>query len=231
MMKIYIDSADLTEIRRLNDYYPITGVTTNPSILVKSKSYYLDHLKEIRKIIGEEKELFVQVLGSTAQEMIEETHFIREEIAGEVIVKIPATEEGIKAVKSLSKEGIPTLVTTIYTGFQALVAALAGAKYVAPYVNRIDNLAGDGIQVVKEIQQLFTAYQLDCEILAASFKNVQQIYQIALVGADAITASPDLIEKFLAFPATATDVIQFENEWKAIYGNDGTSLKNSHELK
>lgn len=223
-MKLYIDSANVEKISRLNDYYPIAGVTTNPTILVNEKKPYLEVLKDIRTVIGEDKELFVQAIGDTAKEIIEESHFITEQIPGKVIVKIPATEEGIKAVKILSTENIPTLVTTVYTAFQALIAAMAGAKYVAPYVNRIDNLAGNGVKVVTEISKLFREYQLDCEILAASFKNLQQVYEVCLAGADTVTVAPDIIEKMIAFPTTATDVVVFKEQWKNVYGEDCTSL-------
>ncbi|MBG9585789.1 transaldolase family protein [Cytobacillus firmus] len=219
-MRLYIDSANIEQIRHLNEYYPISGVTTNPSILVKEDRPFLELLKEIRAVIGEEKELFVQLIGDTAEEMIEEANFIMSELTGKLAVKIPVTEEGLKAIKLLSEEKIPVLATTIYTSFQALMAALAGAKYVAPYVNRIDNLTGNGVNVVSEIAQFFESYQLSTEILAASFKNVQQIHNVCLAGAGTITASPDLIEKFIAFPVTASDVKAFKEEWQKAYGID-----------
>ncbi|EWG09558.1 transaldolase family protein [Cytobacillus firmus] len=219
-MRLYIDSANIEQIRHLNEYYPISGVTTNPSILVKEDRPFLELLKGIRAVIGEEKELFVQLVGDTAEEMIEEANFIMSELTGKLAVKIPVTEEGLKAIKILSEEKIPVLATTIYTSFQALMAALAGAKYVAPYVNRIDNLTGSGVNTVSEIAQLFESYQLSTEILAASFKNVQQIHDVCLAGAETITASPELIEKFIAFPATASDVKVFKEEWQKAYGID-----------
>ncbi|MBT2690971.1 fructose-6-phosphate aldolase [Bacillus sp. ISL-47] len=219
-MRLYIDSANVEQICHLNEYYPIAGVTTNPSILVKENRPFLEVLKEIREVIGEEKELFVQLIGETAEEMIEEANFLMRELTGKVAVKIPVTEEGLKAIKILSAANIPVLATTIYTSFQALMAALAGAKYVAPYVNRIDNLTGNGVKVVSEIAQFFESYKLSTEILAASFKNVQQIHDVCLAGAETVTVSPDLIEKFIAFPATASDVTVFKTEWQKAYGTD-----------
>lgn len=226
-MRLYIDSADVKQIARLHEYFPIAGVTTNPSILVKENRPYLEVLREIREIIGEEKELFVQAIGDTADEIVEEAKFINSELPGNVIVKIPVTDEGLKAIKLLTSENIPTLATTIYTAFQALMAAMAGAKYVAPYVNRIDNLTGNGVNVVAEIAKLYDTYQLETEILAASFKNVQQVHDVCLVGAHTVTVSPDLIEKFIAFPATSTDVIDFKNQWQKAFGSDKTNLVNS----
>lgn len=219
-MRLYIDSANVEQIRRLNEYFPIAGVTTNPSILVKENRPFLEQLKEIREVIGEEKELFVQLLGETAEEMVDEVRFITREVPGKIVVKIPVTEEGLKAIKWLALENMPVLATTIYTPFQALMAAMAGAKYVAPYVNRIDNLSGNGVKVVAEIAKLFSTYQLPTEIVAASFKNVQQVHDVCLAGSQSVTVGPDLIEKFIAFPSTATDVSVFKKEWQNAYGVD-----------
>ncbi|PLS08892.1 transaldolase family protein [Neobacillus cucumis] len=216
-MKLYIDSADVKQISRINEYYPISGVTTNPSIIVRENRPFIELLKEIRQVIGHEKELFVQLIGDSAEEMIEEAKFINGKLAGNVVVKIPVTEEGIKAIRLLDSEKIPTLATTIYTSFQALIAAVAGAKYVAPYVNRIDNLTGNGVKVVSEINKLFNTYQLPTEILAASFKNVQQVHDVCLSGAKGATVGTELIEKFIAFPATLQDVKVFKDEWQTLY--------------
>ncbi|WP_160724890.1 transaldolase family protein [Bacillus sp. USDA818B3_A] len=226
-MKLYIDSANVKKIEYINEYYPIAGVTTNPSIIVKENRPYLDLLKEIRAVIGDEKELFVQAIGGSAEEIVEEAKFIQRQITGNVVVKIPVTEEGIKAIKLLAPEKIPTLATTIYTSFQALIAGMAGAKYVAPYVNRIDNLTGNGVKVVSEISQFFSSYLMTTEIIAASFKNVQQVHDVCLAGAQSVTVGTDLIEKFLAFPATLQDVSAFKNEWQNMYGVEKSNLVNS----
>ncbi|MEK4869004.1 transaldolase family protein [Niallia sp. FSL W8-1348] len=219
-MRLYIDSANLTQIERINEYYPISGVTTNPSILVKEKMHYTQSLQEIRKIIGEEKELFIQVIADSASEIVEEAEYFQELIPGKNIIKIPVTQEGIKAIKQLTSKNIPTLATTIYTPFQALIAANAGAKYVAPYVNRIDDLSGDGIRVVSDIIHLFTIHKISTEVLAASFKNVNQVYQACLSGAHSVTVAPEIIEKLIAFPATQRDVKVFQSQWNEAYGNE-----------
>ena len=223
-MKLYIDSADLKQIAYLQEYYPISGVTTNPSIIVKENRPFLDLLKDIREVIGEDKELFVQVVGEKAEEMVEEAKFISRQLSGAVVVKVPVTEEGIKAIKRLTADNIPTLATTIYTPFQALIAAMAGAKYVAPYVNRIDNLTGSGVKVVSEIAALFAAYHLPTQILAASFKNVQQVHDVCLSGAEGVTVGTDLIKKFIDFPATTQDVEAFKKEWQDMYGMENVLL-------
>jgi fructose-6-phosphate aldolase 2 len=226
-MKLYIDSANVKKIASINEYYPIAGVTTNPSIIVKENRPYLELLKEIRAVIGEEKELFVQAIGDSAEEMVEEARFIQRQLTGSVVVKIPVTKEGLKAIKILASDKTPTLATTIYTSFQALIAAMAGAKYVAPYVNRIDNLTGGGVKVVSEISQFFSSYLMSTEIVAASFKNIQQVHDVCLAGAQSVTVGTDLIEKFLSFPATLQDVIAFKNEWQKKYGLEKSNLVNS----
>lgn len=225
-MRLYIDSANTKQISCINEYYPIAGVTTNPSIIVKENRPFLELLKEIREVIGVEKELFVQVIGDTAEEMVEEARFINHVLPGNTVVKIPVTEEGIKTIKLLAADSIPTLATTIYTSFQALIAAMAGAKYVAPYVNRIDNLTGSGVKVVSEIAALFAAYRLPTEILAASFKNVQQVHDVCLAGAQSVTVGTDLIRKFISFPATSQDVAVFKKEWQTLYGAESSNLIN-----
>jgi fructose-6-phosphate aldolase 2 len=226
-MRLYIDSANIEQIRHLNEYYPVAGVTTNPSIIVKENRPHLEILKDIREVIGDEKELFVQLLGDSAEEMVQEAKMLKRELPGNLVVKIPVTEEGLKAIKLLVAENIPTLATTIYTSFQALMAALSGAKYVAPYVNRIDNLTGNGVRVVAEIAQLFTTYKLSTEIIAASFKNAQQVHDVCLAGSQKVTVGPELIKKFIAFPATSTDVSAFKMEWQKAYGKEKTNLTNT----
>jgi len=225
-LRLYIDSADVKQIAHLVEYFPIAGVTTNPSIIVREKRPYLELLKEIREIIGEERELFVQALGESSEEIVQEARFIQEQLPGVTIVKIPVTEEAIKAVKVLTKEQIPVLGTAIYTPLQALIAAEAGAKYVAPYVNRIDNLSGNGVKVVEDIAKLFSIYNLKTEILAASFKNIQQVLDVCLAGAQTVTLPPDLIAKMVSYPATANDIEDFKTKWAGQFGADQAVLGN-----
>jgi len=229
-LRLYVDSADVKQIAHLVEYFPIAGVTTNPSILVKEKRPYLAVLKDIREIIGENRELFVQTLGETADEMAEEARFIISKLPGKTIVKIPVTEEAIKAMKMLAQEKIPVLGTAIYTPFQAVMAAKAGAKYVAPYVNRMDNLNGNGVKVVSEIAKLFSIYHLKTEILAASFKNIQQAMDVCLAGAEALTLSPDFIGKLVSYPATVNDIKDFKAQWTAQFGSAHSVLGNYGEV-
>jgi fructose-6-phosphate aldolase 2 len=223
-LEILVDSANLDSIRELNTLFPIDGVTTNPTIIVKEKKPFLPLLKEIRNIIGEEKMLFAQVLHEKAEGMLEEGLQLNEEIGGKLYVKIPVTDEGIKAIKFLKTNGIKTLATTIYTPMQAFIAAKAGAEYVAPYVNRIDNLAGNGVQVVTEIVKIFERHHLPCKVLAASFKNTQQVHHVCLEGAHGITAAPDIIKALIAHPSTDLNVNQFKIDWLQYYGEEYNSI-------
>ncbi|MCM3031527.1 transaldolase family protein [Niallia sp. MER 6] len=218
-MKLFIDSADINKIKMLTEYYSIDGVTTNPSIIVKEGKPFLPLLKEIQSSLGVEKELFVQTIADKAENIVEEAEYIQKSLQGNIVIKIPVTSEGLKAIKLLSGIGIRTLATTVYTPLNAYLAAKAGANYVAPYVNRIDNLTGNGIQVVKDIVEIFVKSNFNCEVLAASFKNTQQVLEVCLAGAHGVTASPDIIEAFLKVPSIKENVETFSREWYELYGN------------
>ena len=219
-MKLFIDSANVNKIQLLSDYYSIDGVTTNPSIIVKEGKPYLPLLKDIQSSIGTEKELFVQAIADMAENIVEEAKYIQDSLQGNIVIKIPVTSEGLKAIKLLSRMGIRTLATTVYTPMNAYLAAKAGASYVAPYVNRIDNLSVNGIQVVKDIVEIFAKSNFNCEVLAASFKNTQQVLEVCLAGAQGVTASPDIIEAFLKVPSIKENVETFSKEWYGLYGSN-----------
>lgn len=224
-MQLVIDSANIEKINKLIEFFPIDGVTTNPSIIVNEKKPYLPLLKEIRTVIGDKKELFVQVISKNATDMVEEAKYICETLTGNIIIKVPVTMEGIKTIKLLKQEGIRTLATTVYTPMNAYLAAKAGAEYVAPYVNRIDNLTGNGVKVVSEITDIFSLHHLSCKVLAASFKNVQQIHNICLAGAHGITAAPELIEALIAHPSIEENVDKFRKDWFDQYGEESFVVK------
>ena len=150
-MLYILDTADLEAIKHCNEYYPLAGVTTNPSIIAKENTDFWVLVKEIRKIIGDDKMLHIQTTQDTAEKIVEEAKLLKYELGGEFYVKIPISEEGLKATKMLKKEGIGVTMTAIFTPPQALVAAKAGAAFVAPYANRLDNIIGDGCEVVAQI--------------------------------------------------------------------------------
>ena len=150
-MKLIIDDAHFDLIKKIYEYYPVDGVTTNPSILAKSGRQPFEVLKEIRSFIGEEAELHVQVVAKDADGMVDDAHRIVKELGANTYVKVPSIPEGFKAMKALAKENINITATAIYTPMQAYLAAKCGASYAAPYVNRIDNMGFKGIQVAKQI--------------------------------------------------------------------------------
>ncbi len=213
-----LDTANLNAIRKAFNIYPITGVTTNPTIISKENRDFIGLLKEIREIIGEDTMLHAQVIGKSAEDMIKEAKYLNETIGGNFYVKIPVTKEGIKAIRVLSKEGINITATAIFTAQQALMAAVSGAKFVAPYVNRIDNISGNGVEVVKDIIEELKLYNLDCKVLAASFKNVQQVQELSRNGVHSVTVNPDIMDKMLEHPLTDWSVDQFINDWEKVYG-------------
>lgn len=217
---IYIlDTADLAAIKHCNEFYPLSGVTTNPSIIAKEKGDFWQILKEIRGVIGNDKMLHVQTVQTTAKKMVEEARVIKEKIGGDIYIKIPIGEEGLKAVPMIKNLGIGVTMTAIFTPAQALMAAKAGADFVAPYVNRLDNILGDGTNVVAEIVQQFEIYGLDCKVLAASFKNAEQVHRCALCGCHSVTVSADVLKSLITHPMTDAAVEGFERDWKGVYGD------------
>lgn len=217
---IYIlDTADIEAIKHCNEFYPLAGVTTNPSIISKENTDFWKLVKEIRSIIGEEKMLHVQTVQTKADKIVEEARLLKKELGGELFVKIPIGEEGLKATMELKKLGIGVTMTAIFTPAQALIAAKAGASFVAPYVNRLDNIIGDGTEVVAQIVELFDNYNLDCKVLAASFKNAEQVHKCALYGCHSVTVSADIMKTLISHPMTDAAIDGFEKDWKRVYGD------------
>ncbi len=225
-MMYLLDTADLSAIQRAKDLYPVIGVTTNPSIIAKEKKGFLEIVNGIRETIGDESLLHVQTLGSTATEIIWEAEYLREKIKGKLYIKIPVTAEGIKAIRILKEQGYDVTATAIITAQQALMASVAGADFLAPYVNRIDNIGGNGVGVVRDMVELMKIHGLKSKVLAASFKNVQQVHEVSKVGAHSITVSPELMDALIAHPITNSSVEQFSRDWQNVYGI-GKNMKNS----
>ncbi len=223
-MKLCIDTADIAQIRRIYEYYPVDGVSTNPSILAKTGKDPYEVLKEIREIIGEEGELFVQVISDDAEGMVEESRRIIKELGDTTLVKIPCVPEGFKAMKMLKKEGIRFIGTAIYTTMQGFLAAKCGAEYVAPYVNRIDNMGFDGVQVSMDIHDAIEGSGFDSGLLAASFKNSQQVLELARYGVKAVTVAPDVIDGLVKNVAITAAVADFKRDFEGLVG-EGKTMK------
>ncbi|ODS04428.1 fructose-6-phosphate aldolase [Vibrio scophthalmi] len=218
-----LDTANLDAIQKAVDLYPIEGVTTNPTIIARENRPFKDVILSIREIIGPNRMLHAQVLGKTAEVMFEEARAMRQ-IDPELIIKVPVTPQGIKAMKLISADGARITATAILTPQQALMAAMAGAEFLAPYVNRLDNICGDGTQVVAEIAHLIDVYGLKAKVLAASFKNVQQVHEVAKAGAQSVTIGPDVFDLLLVHPLTDSGVAGFVSDWESVYGAEKTVL-------
>lgn len=223
-MKFIIDDADIKAIKHLYEYFPVDGVTTNPSILAKSKRQPYEVLEEIREFIGAEADLHVQVVSKKAEDMVEEAGAIMERLGQNTFIKVPTTTEGLKAMKQLSKQGVGITATAIYTPMQAFLAAKAGAAYAAPYVNRIDNLGADGVSSVKRIHDIFQKNGLNTEVLAASFKNSQQVLELCAYGIGAATIAPDVIEGLIKNDSVEAAVNAFTKDFEGLCG-EGRTMK------
>ncbi len=217
-MKLFIDDANIDAIRELTEYYPVDGVTTNPSILAKAGRDPRETLKMIRETIGEDKIIFAQAVASDCEGMLEDARMIMDLLGRNTIVKIPCTPVGFKAMMRLKEEGIRTCGTVVYTAMQGYLAAKAGASYVAPYVNRIDNMGYDGIEVVKQIQDILDNSETDCEVLAASFKNSQQVLELARYGIGGATCGSDVIRAFVKNAAIDSAVQDFVDDFEKLTG-------------
>ena len=217
-MKFFVDTAKIEDIKKANDMGVICGVTTNPSILAQSGRQPFEVLKEIRSFIGEEAELHVQVVAKDADGMVDDAHRIVKELGANTYVKVPSIPEGFKAMKALAKENINITATAIYTPMQAYLAAKCGASYAAPYVNRIDNMGFNGIQVAKQIHDIFKNNNLKTEVLAASFKNSQQVLELCEYGIGASTIAPDIIEGLVKNQAITSAVDDFVKDFEGLTG-------------
>ena len=223
-MKLLIDDANIEKIKRIYEYYAVDGVTTNPSILAAEKRNPYEVLKEIRTFIGEEAELHVQVVSTSADEMIKEGYKIVKELGKNTYIKIPTIPEGLKAMKKLSSEGYNITATAIYTPMQAFLAAKAGADYAAPYVNRIDNLGTNGIEVARKIHDIFENNKFKTQILAASFKNSLQVLELCEYGVGASTVAPEIIEGLIKNTSISSAVDAFVDDFENLCGKNKTML-------
>lgn len=218
-MIFILDTADLEDIARACEYFPIEGVTTNPSIIAKEKCDVRQRLLEIRGIIGEDRMLCVQTTAKAAGNIVEEARALRGLLGDNFYIKVPVGEEGLKATMQLKRERIGVLMTAVFTPMQALLSARAGAALVAPYVNRLDMANGNGARVVADIVRIFDQCGTDCRVLAASFKNVQQVASVALAGCHYATVSPEILSALAAHPLTDLAVQGFDRDWQSVYGD------------
>ena len=217
MTKILIDSADIKKAKEIEKYYTIAGITTNPTILSKIEGSLEDKLKELKEFTYGKYEVHIQTTESEVEKIVEEAKKLRDYFGESFYIKIPVTKSGLEAMKLCSKEDIRVTATAILTPMQTLAAAKNGANYVAPYVNRMENVGQDAKEAILEISNLLIDYPT--EILAASFKNVKQVQDILRCGAEAVTIAPEIIEASIWHPYTDKSVFDFEKDWGNRFGD------------
>lgn len=216
-MKFFIDTANVEEIKKANDMGIICGVTTNPSLIAKEGRDFKEVIKEIASIVDGAISGEVKATTVTAEDMVKEAREIAA-IHTNMVVKIPMTSEGLKAVKVLSKEGIKTNVTLIFNATQALFAARAGASYVSPFLGRLDDIATNGVDLIKTISNIFKVQDIKTEIICASVRNPIHIVECASAGADIATVPYKVIEQCIKHPLTEAGIEKFKEDYMAVFG-------------
>lgn len=218
-MKFFVDTANVEDIRKANDMGIICGVTTNPSLIAKEGRIFQEVIKEIAAMVDG------PISGEVKATTIEAEGMIREgrEIAAihpNMVVKIPMTIEGLKAVKVLSKEGIRTNVTLVFSGAQALLAARAGAAYVSPFLGRLDDISMKGIVLIEEITGIFEISHIKTEIIAASIRHPIHVTDCAKAGAHIATVPYKVLEQMVNHPLTTQGIAKFQADYKAVFGDN-----------
>jgi len=210
-MKFFMDSANVEKIKAAVEMGMCDGVTTNPTIIMKEGNEHKQAILDIAKVM--KGPLSVEGVGETAEQMVREGEEFAK-WAPNVVVKLPMTAEGLKAVRALEKKGIKTNVTLVFSPSQALLAAKAGASYVSPFVGRLDDISENGIEIIGDIVQIFRNYNYKTEIIVASVRHPVHVVQAAKMGAHIATIPPDVFEKLLRHPLTDRGIAQFAEDHK-----------------
>ena len=216
-MKFFIDTANVDEIKKANDIGVICGVTTNPSLIAKEGRDFKKTIEEITTIVDGPISGEVKATTVKAEDMIAEAREIAK-IHKNMVVKIPMTDEGLKAVKVLSKEGIKTNVTLIFSANQALLAARAGATYVSPFIGRLDDISIDGLELIRTISEIFATHAIETEIISASVRHPIHVTECALAGADIATVPYSVILQMTKHPLTDQGIEKFKKDYEAVFG-------------
>jgi len=217
-MRFFVDTANVEDIRKANDMGVICGVTTNPSLIAKEGRDFNEVIKEITSIVDGPISGEVKATTVDAEGMIAEGREIAK-IHPNMVVKIPMTVEGLKATKVLSSEGIKTNVTLVFTANQALLAARAGATYVSPFLGRLDDISQPGIDLIRQIADMFAVSGVDTQIIAASVRNPIHVTDCALAGADIATVPYKVIEQMTKHPLTDQGIAKFQADYRAVFGD------------
>jgi len=217
-MKIFVDTADLDEIRELASWGIVDGVTTNPTLVARSGRSFEEIIGEIFDIV--DGPISLEVVSEKAEDMVEEAEKLVSKIAAKyrknIAIKIPINPEGLKAVKILSKKGIQTNVTLVFSANQALLAAKAGATFVSPFIGRLDDMGQEGMKIVEEIVEIFYNYNIETEVIVASIRHPIHVIDAARLGADIATIPPGIIRKMAKHALTDVGIERFLADWKKV---------------
>jgi len=217
-MKIFIDTADLEEIKELASWGIIDGVTTNPTLIAKTGRSLNEIIKEIFEIVN--GPISLEVLSDKASDMVEEAKNLVSKINQKhrknIVIKIPMTPEGLKAVKKLKLEGIKTNMTLVFSSNQALLAAKVGASYVSPFIGRLDDIGQEGMQIIEEIVEIFRIYDIKTEVIVASIRHPIHVIQAARLGADIATIPPSVIRQMVKHSLTDIGIERFKKDWEKV---------------
>ncbi len=219
-MKIFLDTADIGLIKKYNDMGLVDGITTNPSLLAKAGGNPADAMAEISEVI--KGDVSLEVVATDSDAMVEEGRRLRR-YGDNVVVKVPMTPDGLAACRRLSSEGIPVNVTLIFSTNQAILAAKAGARYVSPFIGRIDDTGHDGMQLIEDLVGIFQNYSFETQILVASVRHPVHVKDAAMLGADVVTLPPAVLEKMLHHPLTKIGLDNFLADWAKLTGQGSSS--------
>ncbi|MBQ1352074.1 MAG: fructose-6-phosphate aldolase [Oscillospiraceae bacterium] len=211
-MKLFIDTANVDHIREAASWGVLSGVTTNPSLIAKEGRDFKTVVKEIAAIV--DGPISAEVLSDNGDEMVKEAVELAQ-IHPNIVIKVPMTKEGLKATSALSKQGIRTNVTLVFSANQALLAARAGASFVSPFVGRMDDIGNSGITLIEEITDIFTLHDIKTEIIAASIRTTIHVTECAKAGADIATIPFDVLSKMFQHPLTDAGIARFKKDWAA----------------
>ncbi|GAB6078227.1 fructose-6-phosphate aldolase [Hydrogenobaculum acidophilum] len=212
-MQFFIDTANVEEIKQAIDWGILDGVTTNPTLAAKTGRPFMDVVKDILSLV--DGPVSLETVSLDTEGMVKEGRFLAE-LGDNVVVKIPMTKEGMKAVNILEEEGIPTNVTLIFSPMQALIAAKAGASYVSPFIGRLDDISTDGMNLVRDIRTIFDNYGYETEIIAASIRHPIHVLEAAKAGADIATIPFSVLESLFKHPLTDIGIEKFLKDWEKV---------------
>jgi len=218
-VKFFLDTANISEIKKGLEWGVVSGVTTNPSLVAKENAdSFHDHVKKIAEIV--QGPVSAEVISTNVDKMVEEARLLSS-LDKNIVIKIPMTKDGMSATKKLVSEGIPVNVTLVFSPQQALLAALAGASYVSPFVGRLDDIGEDGIGVVRDMAKLFSIHEFDTKIIAASIRHPRHVFEAALAGAHIITLPFKVLEQMFNHPLTDIGIKKFLDDWEVYIKHHG----------